>query len=452
MPWNHRLLCASALISSLVLSLPALAASNSALQHKAAVSSTIEQDYQQHLGALFDYFHRNPELSGMEVNTAARIASELRTAGYTVTEHVGGTGVVALLKNGAGPTVLLRADMDGLPVQEKSGLANASKVQMKDPAGNLVSVMHACGHDVHITSLVGTARYMATHKDLWRGTLMLIGQPAEETVGGAQGMVKDRLFARFGKPDYAIALHVASDIETGKVWIEEGATHSGVDSVDILVHGVGAHGASPHRGKDPVVIGAQIVLALQTIVSREVAPREPAVITVGSFHSGTKHNIISDEARLQLTVRSENPQTRELLLDAIKRVAINTARAAGVAESMLPEVIVSAETTPPVVNDIPLAKRLKAAVQQRMPANTVFDYKRLSMGSEDFGFFTMDPYVPSVYFKVGGTPAADFTKEKQGGPAVPSHHSPLFKISAEPAVRTGVEASVVMLLDLMPAK
>jgi len=194
------------------------------------------------------------------------------------------------------------------------------------------------------------------------------------------------------------------------------------------------------------------VLALQTIVSREVAPREPAVITVGSFHSGTKHNIISDEARLQLTVRSENPQTRELLLDAIKRVAINTARAAGVAESMLPEVIVADEATPPVVNDIPLAKRLKAAVQQQMPANTVFDYRRLAMGSEDFGFFTMDPYIPSVYFKVGGTPAADFTKEKQGGPAVPSHHSPLFKISAEPSVRTGVEASVVMLLDLMPVK
>lgn len=448
MPLHPRLLSTTVLFASLFL--PAMSAN--AQSTTESLNRSVAQDYQQHLGALFDHFHRNPELSGMEVNTAARIGKELRAAGYTVTEKVGGTGVVALLKNGDGPMVLLRADMDGLPVEEKSGLANASKVQMKDPAGNLVPVMHACGHDVHITSMVGTARYMATHKEQWRGTLMLVGQPAEETVGGAQGMVNDRLFERFGKPDYAIALHVASDIETGKVWIEEGATHSGVDAVDIIVHGVGAHGASPHRGRDPVVIGAQIVMALQTIVSREVAPREPAVITVGSFHSGTKHNIIPDQAHLQLTVRSENPQTRALLLDAIKRVAINTARAAGVAESMLPEVIVANEATPPVVNDIPLAKRLKAAVQQRMPANTVFDYKRLSMGSEDFGFFTMDPYIPSVYFKVGGTPAADFAKEQQGGPAVPSHHSPLFKISAEPAVRTGVEASVVMLLDLMPVK
>lgn len=450
----HSPLSASLLFASYLIASAAWAESPSSDKplNQKPITVTIDRDYQQHLGALFDYFHRNPELSGMEVNTAARISKELRAAGYTVTEHVGGTGVVGLLKNGDGPTVLLRADMDGLPVEEKSGLVNASKVRMKDPAGNLVHVMHACGHDVHITSLVGTARYMAAHKDQWRGTLMLVGQPAEETVGGAQGMINDRLFARFGKPDFALALHVASDIETGKVWIEEGATHSGVDSVDIIVHGVGAHGASPHRGKDPVVIGAQIVLALQTIVSREVAPREPAVITVGSFHSGTKHNIISDEARLQLTVRSENPQTRELMLDAIKRVAVNTARAAGVAESMLPEVIVSAETTPPVVNDIPLAKRLKAAVQQHMPVNTVFDYKRLAMGSEDFGFFTMNPYIPSVYFKVGGTPAADFAKEQQGGPAVPSHHSPLFKISAEPSVRTGVEASVVMLLDLMPVK
>ncbi|KUM53017.1 amidohydrolase [Rheinheimera sp. EpRS3] len=411
----------------------------------------IQQDYQQHLGALFTHFHQHPELSHMETQTAKRLAKELRDAGFDVTEGVGKTGVVAMLKNGPGPLVMMRADMDGLPVEEKSGLVYASKAKQTDWDGNEVSVMHACGHDVHITSLVGTARRMAAMKDQWSGTLMLVGQPAEERVGGAKGMMQDNIWGRFGQPDYALAFHVSSEIETGKIVAVEGSPYSGVDSVDIIVHGVGAHGASPHRGKDPIVLGAQIVLALQTIVSREIAPKEPALITVGAFHSGTKHNIISDKAHLQLTVRNDNWETREYLIAAIKRVAENLGRAAGLPEDKLPEVRITDEPTPPTVNDIPLTQRLKKAWAAKM-GEPVFDesYKRLGMGAEDFPFFTTKPYIPSTYFAVGGTPAEAFAAEKAGGPAVPSHHSPLFKISPEPAVTKGVEATVIALLDLMP--
>ncbi len=257
----------------------------------AELTQAIALDYQQHLAPLFQHFHQHPELSHLEFNTAKRLVAELKAAGFTVTTGVGKTGVVALLKNGPGPLVMMRADMDGLPVEEKSGLPYASKVKTKDWDGNEVPVMHACGHDVHITSLVGTARQMIARKADWSGTLMLIGQPAEERVGGAQGMMDDGLYQRFGTPDYALALHVSSEITAGKIVAVEGSPYSGVDSVDIIIHGVGAHGASPHRGKDPIVLGAQIVLALQTIISRELAPKEPGVITVGSFHAGSKHNV-----------------------------------------------------------------------------------------------------------------------------------------------------------------
>jgi len=360
---------------------------------------------------------------------------------------------VAILKNGPGPMVMMRADMDGLPVEEKSGLPYASKVKTKDWDGKEVSVMHACGHDVHITSLVGTARQMAARKKDWSGTLMLIGQPAEERVGGAQSMMDDGLYQRFGQPDYALAFHVSSEIEAGKIVAVEGSPYSGVDSVDIIIHGVGAHGASPHRGKDPIVLGSQIVLALQTIISRELAPKEPGVITVGSFHAGSKHNIIPDQAVLQLTVRNDNLATRDYLITAIERVAKNLGRAAGLPEDKLPEVKVDPQTTPPTVNDIPLTQRLKANWRQTM-GEQIFDqnYRRLGMGAEDFPFLTTNPYIPSTYFAVGGTPAAAFAAEKNGGPAVPSHHSPLFKIEPEPAIRTGVEATINALFELMPVK
>ncbi len=436
------------LLSPLFLSLTTLA--QAAVQASQPLAQSVAADYQQHLGALFTHFHQNPELSHLEFNTAKRLAKELTAAGFEVHTGIGKTGVVAILKNGPGPLVMMRADMDALPVEEKSGLPYASTVKTKDWDGHEVSVMHACGHDVHITSLVGTARQMAARKKDWSGTLMLIGQPAEERSGGAEGMMQDGLYQKFGKPDYALAFHVSSEIEAGKLVATEGSPYSGVDSVDIIIHGVGAHGASPHRGKDPIVLGAQIVLALQTVISRELAPKEPGVITVGSFHAGTKHNIIPDQALLQLTVRNDNMATRDQLIAAIKRVAINMGKVAGLPDDKLPEVIVRDGTTPPTVNDIPLTQRLKAVWQQQMGAE-VFDqnYKRLGMGAEDFPFLTTDPYIPSVYFHVGGTPAEAFVAEKNGGPAVPSHHSPLFKISPEPAVRTGVEATVRALTHLL---
>ena len=414
------------------------------------LSKAVAQDYSAHLGPLFDHFHRNPELSFVEHKTAERLAAELRKAGFTVTEGVGGTGVVAIMKNGPGPLVMMRADMDGLPVEEKSGLPNMSKVTQKDREGNLFPVMHACGHDVHITSLVGTARQMAASRNEWSGTLMLVGQPAEERVGGAKAMMNDKIWERFGKPDYALAFHVSSEIEAGKIVAPEGSPYSGSDSVEITVHGVGAHGASPHHGKDPVLIGSQIVVALQSVLTRDLAPREPGVITVGSFHSGTKANIISDSAKLAMTVRSESPKTRQMLLDAIRRVAVNTARAHGVAEDKLPTVKVMDEATPPTLNDDKLTRRLKQVWTQKLGSHIFFDAKpRLGMGAEDFPFFTTTPYIPSVYFAVGGTPKAELDAAENGGKPVPSHHSPLFKIAPEPAVRTGVEATVTALMDLM---
>jgi amidohydrolase len=429
------------LISSLIM-LPTAQASK--------LTETINKDYKQHLAPLWDHFHRNPELSLMETKTAAKLAAELREAGLEVTEGIGGTGIVAILKNGSGPMIMVRADMDGLPVKELSGLANASQAKMTDWNGETVSVMHACGHDVHITSLVGTARYMASIKEQWSGTLMLIGQPAEERGPGASAMMQDDLWKRFGKPDYAFAFHVSAGSVAGKITVDEGSPYAGADTVDIIVHGIGAHGAYPHQGKDPIMIGSQIVTNLQTIISRELAPRDAGVITVGAFHSGTKHNIISEKAHLQLTVRSLNPRVREQLLTAIKRVAIGTARTAGVPEDKLPEVIVSKEAYPPTFNDKNLARRLKGVLTKTMGKDILLAPAVSGMGAEDFGFFTTAPYIPSVYFSVGGTPQEDFDRAKAGGAAVPSHHSPQFKISPEPAIKAGVEATIHALLDLMP--
>jgi len=430
----------------LLLLLPAALAAAPA--DSAAMQQAIVKDYDTRLAPLFDYFHRNPELSYMEVKTAARLAAELRQAGFEVTEKVGKTGVVALLKNGPGPLVMMRADMDGLPVLEKSGLANASKVIMKDLTGQETPVTHSCGHDVHMTTLVGAAHRMAAMKAQWSGTLMLIGQPAEERGGGARDMMADKIWQRFGKPDYALSLHVFSGIEAGKINLAD-APYSGSDTLEIIVHGVGAHGASPHTGKDPVVIGSQIVMALQTIVSRELSPREPGLITVGSFHAGSKSNIISDMAKLELTVRSESAATRALLLAAIKRVAAHTARAAGVAEDKLPEVRQVDDPVPPVLNDLPLAARLKAAwTQQLGPGIFAPAYNREAMVAEDFVRFTSDPYIPSVYYTVGGTPVAELRAAAAGGPPVAGNHSPLFKVQPDASIKGAVATSVIALLEL----
>jgi amidohydrolase len=414
------------------------------------LSDAVSKDYDEYLASLFDHFHRNPELSTIENETARRMAMELSLAGFDVTEGVGGTGVVAILENGAGPLVMMRADMDGLPVEETSGLENASRAQQVDPiTGNSVFAMHACGHDVHITSLVGTARHMAAHKDEWTGTLMLLVQPAEERVLGARAMRDDDIWERFGKPDYALAFHVSSAGLAGVINVQEGSPYAGADTVDIIIHGVGAHGASPHRGKDPIVLGSQIVLALQTLVSRELSPRDPGVVTVGSFHSGTKHNIISDRAQLQLTVRNTSPETRRILLEGIQRIAVNMGRVAGLPEDKLPEVIISNESVPPVVNDDALVRRLRTSWVENMGDEAVVDIPTKGMGAEDFPFFTMDPEISSVYWSIGGTPQDAFDVEAAGGEPVPSHHSPLFKISPEPSVTKGVESTVVALKALM---
>ena len=414
--------------------------------------TSVDQQYDGYLEPLFKHFHANPELSLVENQTAARMAKELRAAGFEVTEGIGGTGVVAILKNGSGPMVSMRADMDGLPVQEKSGLEYASTATQVSPITNQeVPVMHACGHDVHITSLVGTAREMAARKSQWSGTLMLIVQPAEERIIGAKMMMEDGLYERFGTPDYGLAFHVSAGVEAGKIVVVDDSPFAGSDTVDIIVHGVGTHGASPHAGKDPVLIGSQIVLALQTLVARELPPRHPGVVTVGSFHSGTKHNIISDKAVLQLTVRNTSPETRDLLLNGIKRIAENMGRVAGLPEDKLPEVIVSEESVPPTVNDAKLAQRLRALWQEKIGKEVIQSPDAKGMGAEDYPFFTTDPYIPSVYFMIGGTSKEDINAAENGGPAIASHHSPLFKIEPQPAVTRGVESTVLALLDLMPS-
>lgn len=440
-------LLASILIIAVTLSSHSMADS----QLSNSIRQAIESDYQNRLKDLFEDFHANPELSTVEFKTAEKLALQLRRHGFEVTSDVGGTGVVAILKNGPGPLVMMRADMDGLPIKENTGLAYASTAEQMDPFSKQLSpVMHACGHDVHIASLIGTAKQMAEMTDYWSGTLMLIGQPAEERLIGAQMMMDDDLWQRFGKPDYALAFHVAAGMPGGTINVQEGSPFAGADSVDIIVHGVGAHGASPHLGKDPIVLASQIVLALQTLVSRELAPRKPGVITVGAFNAGSKHNIISDSAHLKVTVRNTSLETRDLLLTGIKRVTENLGRAAGLPEDKLPEVIYGRESTPPTINNQKLVQRLRAVWQQHLGEALVTSYSSDGMGAEDFPAFTTNPEVPSVYFAVGGTKLEDIVAAQTGtGPAIPSHHSPLFRIEPRPAITTGVFATVTALLDLM---
>lgn len=407
----------------------------------------INADYEENLAELFVHFHKNPELSFREFETSKRLAGELRDLGYDVTEGVGGTGVVAVLKNGDGPTVMLRADMDGLPIEEKNGLSYASTARQVDMHDIDQPVMHACGHDVHMTAMVGTARQLMALRDQWSGTLVLIGQPAEERIGGAVAMLKDGLYERFPKPEYALAFHVIANHPSGRITVPLNAAFSSSDSVDIIVHGVGAHGAAPHAGIDPVLVASQIVVTLQSLVSRTIAPLNPGVVTVGAIHGGTKHNIIGDRVEMQLTVRSDDPETRKLLLDGIDRVADGVARSLGVPENLLPEVIRSAtETTPPTVNDEPTARFVKETFRHHFGEDILFEKPRESMGAEDFAYFVESGLnVKGVYFVVGGTPEADIE-------TAPSHHSPLFKVEPEPSIKTGVEAMVVAAMALMNAE
>jgi hippurate hydrolase len=415
-----------------------------------ALAAAVAADYEGYLAPLFVHFHQHPELSFEETETAARIAEELRAAGIEVTEGVGGTGVVGLIENGPGPTVLVRADMDGLPILEDSGVAYPSSVTQVDIDGVEKPVMHACGHDVHITSLIGTARRLMARKSEWSGTVMLVAQPAEERIGGARAMLEDGLYRRFGVPDYALAFHVSAGDPAGKLFVADRLVASSSDSVDVTVHGIGAHGASPHKGKDPIYIASQIVVALQGLVSRELSPLEPGVVTVGSFHGGSKHNIIPSEVKLQLTVRADSEATRETLLAGIRRIAEGVGRTAGLPEELLPEVELSTESTPVTLNDPDLAARVRAAFVREMGADAVRPGERDGMGAEDFAYFVQtEEHVPGVYFRVGGTAQAALDAEAAGGPRVPSHHSPFFKIEPEPSVTAGVEAMTVAVLELL---
>lgn len=423
----------------------AVLASGAAAQD-ASLRNEIQADYEANLGPLFDHFHRNPELSGLEVQTAARMASELTALGYDVTTGVGGTGVVAVLTNGEGPVVMMRADMDGLPIEERSGLANASTARQVDGDGVERPVMHACGHDVHITALVGAARQMIERRAQWSGTLVLIAQPAEERIFGARMMMEDGLYERFPRPDYALAFHVSAGLPAGQIAVPPARAYASSDSVDIQVRGVGGHGAYPHTTIDPVLVAAQIIVSLQSIVSREINPLEPAVITVGSIHGGVKHNIISEEVDLQLTVRAHSPEVRERLLNSIDRVAAGTAQALGVPDTLAPIVTRSAlETTPSTINDTPTAERVRTAIAAGMGADRVVPAPPPVMGAEDFAYFIQpDTGVRGVYFAVGGTLTENL--ETASG-----HHSPGFRIEPEPAVTAGVEAMVLAGMALMPA-
>ena len=445
-------ICAAALA---LIATPALARSGSpqdtALRGgEPDYAAAIRADYARDLGAMWDDFHRNPELSSMETRTAAKMAAALRAVpGVQVTEKVGGTGVVGVLKNGAGPVVLVRADMDGLPVEEKSGLPNASKATQKDPDGTLVPVMHACGHDTHIVGLIATARRLAALKDRWSGTIVFVVQPAEERIAGAKRMMEDGLYTRFPKPQYALAYHSNSEGVSGTVTASETIQYSSSDSIDIVVPGIGAHGASPHTGKDPVYMASQIVIALQGLVSRERQPLRPGVITVGSFHAGLKHNIISDRAKLQVTVRANDEATRKQLVDGVKRVARGVGELNGMPADKLPVVTVI-ESTPTTPNDPALTRRLNGVLAATLGADNVIPFQQKGMGAEDFAYFVApDTGVKGYYFAVGGTPQAAFDAAANGGPPVPSHHSPLFKVDPQAVVVTGSIAMTAAVLDLM---
>jgi len=418
----------------------------SQISSKSEISLTdaIAADY-SYLEKLFRHFHANPELSLQEHETSAHLAEELAGLGLSVTRNIGKTGVVGKLQNGNGPVVLIRSDMDALPVEEKTGLSYASRVRQVNLEGDEMPVMHACGHDMHMTTLVGVARRMIENRDRWSGTLLLVGQPAEECLGGAKGMIADGLYEKVGRPDYALALHVIAKYPAGKIAFSEGLMYSSADTVRIIVHTVATHGSSPHLGQDPVLIGSQIVVALQSIVTREISPVEPALITVGSFRAGTAANVIADHAQLDITVRSNTDATRKLLLSSIERVAIQTARAAGVAEDLLPEVIVASDGGPTTTNDAALARRVRAAMQAGMPAEKFTEWYQSDMGAEDFPeLVKVDPPIPSVYFEVGGTPP-----EKIADGSWAEHHSPYFQIDPETSIKSGVQAMTLAAVELL---
>ena len=398
----------------------------------------------EELFRLYKWFHTHPELSLQEKETSAELAGELRSTGAQVTTGVGGYGVVAIIENGPGPRVMLRTDLDALPVTENTGLAYASTVKTKDALGRETGVMHACGHDIHMTNLIAAARYMTAHKDKWSGTLMLIGQPAEERVIGAKMMIDAGLFTKFPKPDLAVALHCDSTLEAGKVGHRPGYILANVDTVDVVVRGRGGHGAMPHTTIDPVVIAAHLIVDLQSIIAREVKAGQPAVITVGTIHGGTKNNIIGDSCKLELTVRSYAPEVRKQLLDGIRRKAEAAAASAGAPK---PTVAVI-EGTPATFNDADLNARLAATFRRTLGDARVVEVEA-SMGAEDFGLFHLAG-IPSVMFRLGTVDKLRMSGYERLQQQPPSLHSALYYPDAEQTLETGITATCAALLDLMP--
>ena len=431
-------------------------------------TTTANVTAQQSLDALIDRdlaalvttykaLHAAPELSHHEEKTASFFATQLRAMGYTVTERVGkyerpewtSYGVVAVMKNGTGPTVLLRTELDALPVAENTGLPYASKVKMMNDAGQEVSVMHACGHDIHITNLLGTAKLLSELKDQWRGTLVLIGQPAEEVVDGARAVLRDGLYERFPKPDYVIALHDSADLEAGKVGYTSGYAMASSTTVDIKIRGLGGHGARPEATKDPIVVAAQVIMALQTIVSRENLPLDPVVVTVGSIHGGTKHNIIPDEVDLQLTVRAYKEEVRKRVLASIERITKGIAMAAGIPEDRAPIVKFSeTQMTTATYNDPQLTERLAAVFVKALGQENVVKLEPVMM-SEDFGFLSLNQKIPATLFTLGAVDPAKVKLSRESRTSLPSLHSPLFQPLPEPTLRTGIKAMTSAVLDLM---
>ena len=432
------------------------------------LSSSVADDYDYVLD-LYKHFHENPELSFKEKNTAARLAKELEDLGFDVTERfgddwvkkkvmedegeiredVGGYGVVAVMKNGDGPTVMLRADMDALPLEEKTGLPYESQVLGQTHTGKDAPVMHACAHDSHVAILIGAARQLVERKDEWSGTLVLIGQPAEEIGLGAKAMLEDGLFEKFPRPEYVLATHTSGWAPAGKITYTSGYALANVDSVDITVKGIGAHGSAPHMGKDPIVIGSQIVNALQTLVSREVNPLQAGVVTVGSFRAGFKHNIIPDEAKLQITVRSYDDDVRKTLLDGIERITISQALSAGLPEDLMPEIKIESDYTPSTFNDPEMTDRVMAAVSNSIGEDKV-ETQPPSMGGEDFSLFhRYDKDIKTLIFWTGGAEPKAFAEAVENKtPLPPANHSPFFAPQAEPALKLGVQAMTAGTIEL----
>jgi hippurate hydrolase len=407
---------------------------------------------------IYKDIHSHPELSGHEERTSALIAKELRATGCEVTENLGkygdpnlkGYGVVGAMKNGDGPTVLVRTDMDALPVEEETGLPYASRVTTKNDEGKEIHVMHACGHDAHIAAFIGTARALAKLKDQWHGTILFVAQPAEELGTGARALLKDGLYDRFGKPNFALSYHDNAQMQTGHIGVTEGYTYANVDSVDITVRGLGGHGAYPHKTKDPIVLAAEIINSLQTIASRENNPIDPVVVTVGSIHGGTKHNIIPDEVKMQLTVRTYKSDVRERVLAAIDRIAKASATVAGIPPERAPIVTVRKdEFTPATYNNPDLTKRLVGVWNAQLGAENV-EATDPTMGGEDFSEFSLsDHSIPGCDFWIGAVDPAKIADSKKKGTALPSLHSSKFAPVPEPTIRTGMIAMTSAVLELM---